>query len=221
MKRKRDEKPWLSIWIKPEKTIRKLINKNSNQDIRFIAVLFSVLYIEQMFTAFHVFGWLGELSWKMFLLIVGIGVLASFIAIYIGGFVLLYIGRWFRGSAKLKHVRYAILWSSIPAIVAILFWLPSDILILSKYVDVNPILLLPTALLAAISEPIGNILLMVSLGLLARTLAAVHNYSKWRAVFTLLSVVMLVVVPIILYKLFDIMSEAEAYGFKLVEFLVV
>ena len=221
MKRKRDEKPWLSIWIKPEKTIRKLIGKNSNQHIRFIAVLFSALNIEQTFTIFHSFGWLSELSWKTTLLIIGVGILASFIVINVGSFVLLHIGRWFSGSAKLEHVRCAILWSSIPAIVAILFWLPTDILMLSKYVDVNSLLLLPVTLLAAISQPIGNILFLVSLGLLVRTLAAVHNYSKWRAVFTLLIVMMFVVVPIALYKLIGIMNEAEAYGLIFVELFLV
>jgi len=202
---KRKENPWLSIWRKPEKTIEHLLNQESNQHIWLISGLFSFSIALPVLVGLGHYKWIDKYSWQTAILVIGISFLGSILYVHVGAHILSHIGRWFHGSAKPNEVRTALAWSSIPLVIAIPFWLPSTFLVWSTTNNINvtsniisSLLSLWILFIAIPCKYIVNFLYIYSFALLIRMLASVHQFSKWKAFFTILFGIMLIAVLIVI-----------------------
>ena len=195
------------MWKKPEQTVCQL-NYEIDQQAWLVLLLLGISITITTFVGLGYFKWIDRYSWQTVLLAVSSGFFGSASYFYLGGYIFSFVGRWFYGVAKPNEVRTAIIFSAIPLAITIPFWLPSSLLLWSRYnnVHLNGLLTLFLLLIAIPSKYIANFLYLFSFALLVRTLAAVHLFSKWYAFFTIFIGSILTIIPIIIYSLIKVMK---------------
>lgn len=121
MKEKLGLNPWLSIWVKPRKTIRALVDFDVNYCFIVLCAIYgfyNMLQISQMFA-------LGQTTslWMILVFTVILAIPAGYIAFNISSFFTYYLGKLIRGKASYKQVRAATYWAAVPMTVTVLFWI--------------------------------------------------------------------------------------------------
>lgn len=190
--------PFLSIWIQPRRTIRRIVDSNPG---KYVVVLAMLAGIEQV---------LGRAAWRSLgdylslAAILGIsfifGPIFGVISLYIGGVLYRWSGSWIGGRASSEEVRAAMAWSSIPTICTLPLWI-LELLIFGEElftsstprIDANPflfIILLPLAVIELILSVWAFVLLLQSLG-------EVHQFSAWKALASLILGTLVIVVPLL------------------------
>ena len=106
--------PLISIWARPRATMRHIVDTNPRHLVLQLAVLTGVA---------EVFGTAGPQDFgKKFgvpltlLLFLVVGSILGVLALYVGGKLLHWSGRWLGGRASLAEVQSAFAWSTVPRI---------------------------------------------------------------------------------------------------------
>jgi len=189
--------PWLSIWIKPRETIRRIVDSDPSYRVLLLTALAG---IGQALDRASTRNTGDDLSLPVILVICLVaGPIGSIISLYIGGALLRWIGSWFGGQASSEEVRAAMAWSSVPVILSYVLWIPELVLFgeemftsVTPRIEANPAL----AFLLLGFAVIQLILAVWSLVLLLKCLGEVHEFSAWKALAVILVAGLILFVPI-------------------------
>lgn len=113
--------PWLSIWVKPRKTIRALVDYDVNHRLVVLCAIYGFQYMLQVAQFFS----MGSATSLWFTLLVAIvlAIPVGYIGFNIGAFFLHLLGKLIKGKGTFKQVRAATYWSSVPMVVTIVIWI--------------------------------------------------------------------------------------------------
>ncbi|MDJ0652156.1 MAG: YIP1 family protein [Simkaniaceae bacterium] len=188
MKGKLGLNPWLSIWIHPRKTIRALVEYNTNYRLIVLCAIYGFQHILQILQYLS----LGQGTSLLFMLL-----LAFIFSIPVGYIVFnvlsasyLWVGKLIKGKGSFKQIRAATYWSSVPMAVSCLVWivllvLHGSSLFVAGY---ETKLVGPTA---AVNRGLGGLQLVIGIWRLIITLHAlgeVQGFSTWMALLNLVLV---------------------------------
>jgi hypothetical protein len=179
--------PWLTIWIHPRVTIRRIIGTNSDAQVWLLAGLNGVARTIDRLSAKDA----GD-KWELPILLTfagAAGTLFGIIGLYISGYLLRLSGQWIGGKATAREVRAAVAWSHVPMVGVLALWLigipflgreffSSD----TPFLDEHPwlsFLLLGQGVLA-ITLYVWSLILML------QCLAEVQRFSAWKALGSVL-----------------------------------
>ena len=192
------DNPWLSIWRYPEKTISRLVSAKDYDQVNLITTLLGISIALSSFTYLKLLGLDIKSKYLAIFYALIIGAAGSWLYVNIGAYYLSFIGSKLRGSGKPNQVKLAIIWSSVPLIVAIPFWIPGTILDLFVHDFKETIFLIFLIFISLIFNRIGGILHMLSFAYFVRMLAAVHHVSGWKSFSTIIIGALSVVIPVYL-----------------------
>ena len=192
--------PLKTIWTTPRETVRRIIERDPAYGVILITCLLGL--DRSLSNAMN--RNLGDRfsTSSILLLACVLGPLGGLLTLWIGSYLIRWTGTWLGGTASRAHLRTAMAWSGIPALVAMPLWIPELLVFGSELftaetsrIDDSPAKL---ALLVGFSL-IELVLGIWSFVLLCHTVAEVQTYrSAWRALSNLVLAGLVAVVPIVL-----------------------
>ena len=180
--------PWATIWTKPRATIRRIVETDVRYQVTFLAILSGALiWLERRWSNPST-----AAAFPMLVVIaVVVGALLGIMELYVNGALLKWAGAALGGVASYAEVRAALAWSRVPVIVAVSIGILAILLGSGgptiPFADDAPdssgsMLLLHSALLLW-----GFIIMLKCVG-------EVHRFSAWRALGSILLIVLAIVV---------------------------
>lgn len=120
MKAKLGFNPWLSIWVKPRKTIQTLINYDVNYRFIFLCMIFGFQYMLQIAQFLS----LGRNIHLLIILLIALifSIPIGYIMFNISSAFTFWVGKLIKGKGTFKQIRAASYWTSVPNIITILIW---------------------------------------------------------------------------------------------------
>ena len=179
--------PWTAIWVRPRKTISKIVRYNPKHRFLILSFLYGLPML--LHTAQNL--GLGEGYTAVGIVIVAI-VLAIFVGmlgITIASALLYWTGKWIGGTAKYIKVRAAVSWSYVPNIIAIIIWAVllyyfRGQIFFTEFGEMNfvgrDLAMVAGALI------IQAVLAVWSFIILVKGLGEVQGFSSWKAVLNIL-----------------------------------
>jgi hypothetical protein len=195
--------PWLSIWIRPRATIRRILDTDPTRYVLILAGLTGVARALTRATRRNAGDVLSLPAILGFALILG----------PVGGIFLLYLiaalvastGKLFGGVGKASEIRTAIAWGGVPALFGSLLWIPQIALIGDEIFKENtPRLTSSTGLVTFLiaSAAIELIASLWSFVTIVKCVGEAHRFSAWRALGSLLLsgvvFVLAIAIPVVL-----------------------
>lgn len=121
MKEKLGLNPWLSIWVKPRKTIRALVEYDAGFCFIVMCAIYGFLYMLQI----SQFLALGQSSSLLIIIILSavLAIPVGYIVFNISSFFAFLLGKLIKGKGSFKQIRAATYWSTVPMVVVLLFWI--------------------------------------------------------------------------------------------------
>jgi len=113
--------PWVSMWTRPRKTIRALVDYKPNYGVFYLASLFAfqdLLYYANWWSFGTKFSPLSIFLGSLILC-----PLVGLVWVYFAGWIFYFTGRWLHGRASASHLRKALAWSKVPVSINLLVWL--------------------------------------------------------------------------------------------------
>lgn len=191
-------KPFRTIWTRPRATIRWIVATDPKLHVVLLVCLSGIgetLDRASMRNA----GDQLPLSTILGIALV-LGPLAGLIGLWISSHLIRLAGAWMGGVAPREHIKAAIAWSSVPAIVAMVLWIPQIVLFGSDmFTTHTPRLDAQPELWAVL---LGIALVEMTLGiwsfiLLCKTIAEVQGFrSAWRGFANIFFAGALIIVPL-------------------------
>lgn len=185
--------PFLTIWLRPRETIRRIVKWNPNYCVIWLACLAGIAENLDTFSA----GNAGDKYPSAMIIAIALvmGPLVGLVLLWINSLLIRWTGKWIGGTASRKTIRTALAWSCVPTAFALLLIIPKLLIAgpeLFKasmpHLDSNPCLWIPFAVL----DWIEVVLVVWSFVTLCHTVAEVQGYrSAWRGLgnFLLVGVV--------------------------------
>ncbi|MDN3508767.1 MAG: YIP1 family protein [Candidatus Neptunochlamydia sp.] len=185
MKGKLGLNPWLSIWVHPRKTIRALVEYNTNYRLVTFCVVYGFQYILQILQ------YLSLVEGTSLLFVILLALIFSIPMGYIVFNVLsafyFWVGKLIKGKGSFKQIRAATYWSTVPMVVTCLVWIVLMVLHGNSFFVVGyEAKLVGTA--AAISIGLGIIQLVIAIWgliILLHALGEVQGFSVWMTLLNL------------------------------------
>jgi hypothetical protein len=190
--------PWLSIWVAPRATLRRILVTDPRRRVLAIAMLAGVargLGIAASAPAAGALPATGHLALALLA-----GPPAGVAWLYLLGWLVRVTGRLLGGRGGTVAVRAALAWSAVPLVWTLLLWLPRAALLGAETFHPSP---------AGIeghvpSEAIFGLLMFLQLTVDvwtivvgAKCLGEAHGFSAWRGFFAYLLALLILVFPII------------------------
>ena len=113
--------PWFSVWCRPRRTIRAIIETNSNHGFHWLAFLYGFmmmlnisrsLFLGTAYSMPAIFLFSLVLAWPI-----------GYVSFNISSALFFWTGKWLRRRGSYSQVRAAIAWSNVPVIVNLITWL--------------------------------------------------------------------------------------------------
>jgi hypothetical protein len=165
MHKSTSKNPWLTIWTKPRKAIRSVVETNPNSGFYLISII------------------LGLVVDSLFLLINWYGILALFammILISIIGWLLQVTGRWIGGHGSFQNTRAAFVWALFPVVA----WM--GVMIFINWVGLFSVEDDSVYRIFIYGYALGPVACLWTIVLQCFTLAEVHRFSAWKGLFNFL-----------------------------------
>lgn len=191
--------PWISMWTKPRKTMRYIINDNPRKYIIPLAMIYGILTaldkacLRSMGNTFSL--------WSILLIAIVGGSIGGICYVYLNALLLQWTGKWIGAKGSTEHIRAALTWGSIPYILISILWIPELILYgeemfttATPMMDSNLSLCMLLMVLGVI-EFIGSVWSTI-VGL--KCLGEVQGFSAWKALGNCLLAGLVILVPIII-----------------------
>ncbi len=121
-----ENNPWLSIWVRPKATIGQIVAENPNRSLWVLSFIYGFSSLINMFQSFN----LGVVFSPVALYFLA-AILAPFwgyAMLAIWSWIILWLGRLFKGQATFQQARAAYAWSSVPLALNIPVWIFMGIL---------------------------------------------------------------------------------------------
>jgi Yip1 domain len=193
------ENPFLTIWTRPRATIRAIVDTRPEHHVLLLAAIggvYNALGQATLRGSGDVIPTAGVLGICLIL-----GPISGLFSLYVGGYLLRWSGSKLGGRATDQQVRAAIAWSTVPAVVLVLLWIPKLVLFRSDLfttemprIAANPGL----GLLMLGFAALDLILAVWSFVLLLKCLGEVHGFSAWRAIASMLLLIALLLLLVLL-----------------------
>ena len=193
-------KPFRTIWTRPRDTVRRIIAENPELHVVLLVCLAGIgqtLDRASMRNA-------GD-NMPM-AAIIGVacvfGPLGGLLSLWVGSHLIRLSGTWIGGAGSREHIKTAIAWASVPAVVALPLWIPQILLFGSDMfteetprLDAQPMLLIPFFAIALAEIVLG----VWGAVLLCNTTAEVQGFrSAWRGLGNIILAGAVIVVPLVL-----------------------
>jgi hypothetical protein len=189
--------PWLTMWIKPRQTIRRIIDSDPQHQVILLAILVGIAQVLGQSSSRN----LGDkLSLPIIFLVCGVaGPIVGIVLIYVVGALMHWIGSRFGGQASPAEVRAAYVWSSVPTIWSQILWIPQFALFgRDLFTSATPRIAAVPFLVFVLLGFLG-IQMAIALWafvLLVICLSEVHRFSVWRAFATIFASGLTLFMPI-------------------------
>lgn len=115
-----EKSPWLSIWLEPRATIRKIIAENPKRSLWLLAAIYGFSSLLNSFQSAS-FGSL----WGAFAIFLTALILSPFwgyVAFALWSWVICWTGKWLKGVGDFQTIRAAYAWSCVPLALNGLLW---------------------------------------------------------------------------------------------------
>lgn len=189
--------PWFSIWTKPRKTIRYILDNNMTNMVILLAALGGISQVLSSASQKNLGDKL-ELE-AVILFSVVLGALMGIIALYVNSALLRLTGKWIGGEGTFKDIKIASAWAKIPVAWGLLVWVPELLLFKNEmFTSSTPLL----------ENNIGLSLVMILFGLIELTIAIwaiviyiksiaeVQGFSAWKAIINILLAGLIIIIPL-------------------------
>lgn len=179
--------PWLEIWIRPRKTIRRFVDTDPTRHVLLLASLAGVEGIV-VFASQSSLGDQTSLP-VILLLAVIVGPLLGLVNLYFSGALYSWTGSWFGGQATSREVRAAVAWSGVTSVAGLALWIPQLLLFGQElFTKQRPMIEANPYLALALWPFYFARLVLVVWGyvILVKTLTEVHRFSAWKALGAIL-----------------------------------
>ncbi|MDY7041747.1 MAG: Yip1 family protein, partial [Chloroflexota bacterium] len=179
--------PWLTIWVKPRQTIRRIVDSDPQHQVILLAMLGGIFQVLNQSSSRH----LGDtLSLPIIFLLCGIaGPIVGIFLLCVEGALLHWIGSRFGGQASPAEVRAACAWSSVPNIWSQILWIPQFALLGKDLFTSEIPKIAANPFLALIFLGFLGVQLVIAVWafvVLLICLGEVHRFSIWKALATTL-----------------------------------
>ncbi|HXR25181.1 MAG TPA: YIP1 family protein [Candidatus Binataceae bacterium] len=187
--------PWATIWTRPRATIRRIVDTDVRYQVTFLAILSGALiWLERR--------WSNPSTAAAFPMLVVIAVIVGavlgIIELYVNGALLKLSGTALGGVGTYAEVRAALAWSRVPVIVAVSI----GVLAILLGTD-GPMLGGESSGSGAGLLLLHGALVMWGFVVMLKCVGEVHRFSAWRALGSILLIVLaLVVILIAMFLLF-------------------
>lgn len=111
---------WLTIWLSPRATIRRIVAKNPNRSLWTLAAIYGFSSLLGTFQSFSLGSVLGIVP--LFILALVIAPIWGYIIFAIWSWMVSWTGRWLKGMGDFQTVRAAYAWSCVPILFSGLIW---------------------------------------------------------------------------------------------------
>ena len=167
--------PWLSLWIHPRQTMRRIFDTNLCSYVIPITMIGGAIGALSTVSAFWITYPQREIFKHPLFVIIAllVGSLLGLFHLYFGGWLYNVVGRWLKGKGDFSSVKCAVGWSAYPFAIASLLSLLQNLTV------ERPII---SGLIAIVYLVVTLWALIISLYLLAES----HLFSVWRALGTIL-----------------------------------
>lgn len=182
-----ENNPWLSIWLNPRSTIRKIVGTNPNRSLWILSFIYGFLSLLNSFHSISVGNIIGVIP--IFAITLILSPFWGYAVFSVWSWVIYRVGRWLKGVGSFSSVRAAFAWSCVPLTINIVFWfLMIGIFGASVFfanTEIYPMGNQQTALLFLIL--IGKVVIAIwSLVIYLNMLAEVQKFSILKAIFNLI-----------------------------------
>src|SRR5262245_10099741 len=168
--------PWLSVWLRPRKTIERIVAANPRRHVLLLAALGGIGVI---IPTLILLGWATKLmDWRLTASAAIVGVAFGVVSLYINGLALQWTVRMLGGRAASVDVRAAFAWAGIPNIIS----LAICFVVLMGLTLAGMPKPAPSALIVALLQLITVILALWSWVATILMLGRVHGFGFWRAI---------------------------------------
>jgi len=199
------ENPFLMVWTRPRATIRGILDSNPNYLVLQLAMAGGV--VQALGNAAQTNAGDGLPLAHILIMFTLYGLVYGLIAIYIGGAVMSWAGRMLGGHGSSKELRAAIAWSQVPALAKIPIWIFQIDLIGREMFTTKKTVLSGSpglGLFLMITNVLQSLLGIWAFFTMLKCIGEAHCFSAWRALSSLLLVILIVAFPILLaLALFD------------------
>lgn len=189
--------PWTSIWLNPRGTIRQIVDTEPRRSLLLLAAGGGVAQACN-FAVNMALGSALELD-EIILFILFFGPLAGFLSLWLWTLALTLVTRWFGGLADKSALRAAVAWSWAPTVYLLPLWGVRYILFRDElFKDARPFVE-SHGLLSALYSFFGGLdflLSFLTVFILVQTLAEVNRFSVWKSMGSILTVLLLMMLPI-------------------------
>lgn len=166
--------PWFSMWTKPRRTIRQMIDNDPSQGVLALVASAGALQSLGAFAHFQSAG----ANVPILLVIPGAAAIAV-ISLYFAGWVYRWVGSWFGGGATSEEVRAALAWAQVPSFVP---YVCASLMLFA--IKAGPAAQVGVTALWVLSSMVCGLWTFI---LALNTLAEVHRFTtRWLSFFTML-----------------------------------
>jgi hypothetical protein len=182
--------PWRSIWFRPRRTIRAIVENNPGY--RFFLLVALIGLSKALIRASS--RDLGDrVAFPILLALCALlGPILTLIGFSLGAALLAPIGRWLGGVATAAEVRAALAWGSLPYTVVLILWIPLLILVGPElFTSLKPrVFTDPITRFAVFLMYVDDLIMLVwGIVLTLNTLAEVFRMAVWRVILALILMV--------------------------------
>ncbi len=115
-----DLNPWLSIWTQPKATMKYIASTNPNRSLWLLSAIYGFPALLSFFQSLYLGYSLRPMA--LFLLALILSPIWGYVAFSFASFVILWVGKLFKGRGSFQEIRAAYAWSCVPLIVSCFFW---------------------------------------------------------------------------------------------------
>ncbi len=188
------QQPWLTIWLKPGSTMRKIVAVNPPNVVFVMAILAGIN--DALNWAFWISLGSGGVVWEALIGALPLGAFSGLSMLYVWGWLLRVVGAWLGGEGSSNDVRLAVAASSLPRVASIIFW--PLLFVLLAFASGNVLGSVVLAVLVLGFSGIVTLLSIWSLVIFVPCLAAAHRFSIWESLGTMLIGYFILVSPLLL-----------------------
>lgn len=190
--------PFLSIWVQPRATIRKIVETDPTRHVLLLAMLAGIGQALDRAVSRST----GDSLPLLVILAICIllGPVGGIISLYLSGAIFRWTSSWLGGQASPDEVRAAIAWSSVPTIFILPLWIPQLLIFgeelfttTTPRLDANPILAILLLGFALVEIGVG----IWALVILLNSLGEVNRFSAWKALGAVILGILVLLVPIL------------------------
>jgi len=178
--------PWATIWTRPRATIRRIVETDVRYQVTFLAILSGgLIWLERR--------WSNPSTAAAFpmlvVLAVVVGAILGIVELYVNGALLKWAGAALGGVGSYPEVRAALAWSRVPVIVAVSI----GVLAILLGTD-GPMLGGEASGSGASLLLLHGALVVWGFIVMLKCIGEVHRFSAWRALGSILLIVLAIVV---------------------------